>query len=369
MTSYMAQALRLARRAQGSTSPNPPVGAVLVKDGWIVGQGYTQPPGGNHAEIEAIQQAQAAANGAHLYVTLEPCAHYGRTPPCTQAIIEAGIAAVYVAAIDSNPAVNGAGLASLSAAGLRVEQLARYRAAAEALVEAHVKFMRTGSPLVTAKFAASLDGRVATRMGDSQWITGVAARAHAHRMRATVDAIVVGVNTVLADDPALTARPRGRVQRRQPRRVVVDSLARTPATARVIGGDGCCLVAVTERACPERVQLLQQRGAQVRVFPTGPGGMVDIGALLKRLAEEGRIDVLFEGGSTLLGSAFDAGVVDKVQAYLSPRIIGGRDALLAIGGTGAALLTDCPPLERTQVRRLGDDLLVTGYVRMPQPER
>ncbi|HLC29285.1 MAG TPA: bifunctional diaminohydroxyphosphoribosylaminopyrimidine deaminase/5-amino-6-(5-phosphoribosylamino)uracil reductase RibD, partial [Dehalococcoidia bacterium] len=197
MTDYMARAIKLAQRAQGTTSPNPPVGAVLVKDGRVVGEGYTQPPGQAHAEVMAIRAAAEAARGASLYVTLEPCSHHGRTPPCTEAICSAGITEVHMAMLDANPQVAGSGRRGLDAAHVQTFLEERHRRAAAELCEAHAKFMRTGRPFVTAKFAASLDGKIATRSGHSRWITGAPARAYAHRVRAASDAIIVGINTVL----------------------------------------------------------------------------------------------------------------------------------------------------------------------------
>ena len=224
----MQQAIALARRAAGSTSPNPAVGAVIVKDGKVVGAGHTMPPGGNHAEIEALNMAGESARGAVLYTTLEPCCHFGRTPPCTRAIIAAGVAEVRVAAQDPNPVVSGKGNAELEANGVRVISGEEGEAASQ-LYEAFAKHVQTGLPFVSAKFAMSLDGKIATHTGDSKWVTGPAARAAVQRMRRECDAVAVGVNTVLADDPQLTARDAGGAPRpRQPLRVVLDSRARTP---------------------------------------------------------------------------------------------------------------------------------------------
>ena len=245
---YMGLALSLARKAVGSVSPNPPVGAVLVRDGEVVGEGYTRPPGQAHAEIVAIRQAGPRARGATLYTTLEPCNHQGRTGPCSEAIIEAGVAEVHSAVTDPNPHVKGGGLSRLSEAGIAVST-GEMAGEAWRLIEAYAKHVTTGTPFVTAKFAMSLDGKIATRTGSSQWITGEEARAYAHRLRAASDAVMVGINTVLADDPRLTARDgSGAALDRQPLRVVVDSRGRTPREARMLGEPGSTLI-VTGGAC------------------------------------------------------------------------------------------------------------------------
>ena len=247
---YMGLALSLARKAVGSVSPNPPVGAVLVRDGEVVGEGYTRPPGQAHAEIVAIRQAGPRARGATLYTTLEPCNHQGRTGPCSEAIIEAGVAEVHSAVMDPNPHVKGGGLSRLSEAGLAVST-GEMAGEAWRLIEAYAKLVTTGTPFVTAKFAMSLDGKIATRTGSSQWITGEEARAYAHRLRAASDAVMVGINTVLADDPRLTARDgSGAALERQPLRVVVDSRGRIPREARMLGEPGSTLI-VTGGACLE----------------------------------------------------------------------------------------------------------------------
>ena len=239
---YMGLALSLAERAVGSVSPNPPVGAVLVRDGEVVGEGYTQPPGQAHAEIVAIRQAGPRARGATLYTTLEPCNHQGRTGPCSEAIIEAGVAEVHSAVMDPNPHVKGGGLSRLSEAGIAVST-GEMAGEASRLIEAYAKLVTTGTPFVTAKFAMSLDGKIATRTGSSQWITGEEARAYAHRLRAASDAVMVGINTVLADDPRLTARDgSGEALGRQPLRVVVDSRGRIPREARMLGEPGSTLI-------------------------------------------------------------------------------------------------------------------------------
>lgn len=362
MADYMARAIRLARKAQGSTSPNPPVGAVLVKDGHVIGEGYTQPPGDAHAEVVALRAAGTQAQGASLYVTLEPCVHHGRTSPCVDAIKAAGVAVVYVAAKDANPLVNGDGMRALDAAGITTVADGRHAQAAQELVEAHTKFILTGMPFVTVKFAASLDGKIATRTGHSKWITGDRARDYGHRVRASSDGVMVGINTVLADDPELTARPGGRGRARQPVRIVVDSRARTPLHARVLSAKGTCIIAVSDSAEEANVRDLEGRGALV-MRCSGHGPRVDLQILLHKLAQMGYINLLVEGGGTLIGSLMDLGLVDKVLAFFAPVILGGEGAHTAVSGLGAARIEQGRWLSDVTLRRLGADILVKGYVR------
>lgn len=355
----MKRALRLGRSALGSVSPNPAVGAVLVRDGEVVGEGRTQPPGQDHAEVVALNQAGARAAGATLYVTLEPCNHRGRTPPCTEAIVEAGVAEVHAAMADPNPRVAGGGLAHIEAAGIgtRVGEGAEE---ARVLVEAYSKFITTGLPFVTAKFAMSLDGKIATRTGDSRWITGRKARRHAHELRAASDAIMVGVNTVLADDPRLTARDsRGNPRSRQPLRVVVDSRGRVPEQARLLSEPGRTLIAVSGADDAAR-HLLTESGAEVESFPD-QNGAVDLADLLAALGRREATSVLVEGGGTLLGSLFDLGLVDKVVAFIAPAIIGGTSAPSPVAGIGIERIGDALRLHRIGVRRLGSDVAIVGY--------
>jgi diaminohydroxyphosphoribosylaminopyrimidine deaminase/5-amino-6-(5-phosphoribosylamino)uracil reductase len=361
---YMAQALSLARLALGQVSPNPAVGAVVVKEGVVLGQGYTQPPGSDHAEIVALKQAGEKARGGTLYVTLEPCCHYGRTPPCTQAVIAAGISEVQAATIDPNPRVSGKGKAELEQAGIRV-YVGEHEEEAKEIIEAFARYITTGLPFATAKFAMSLDGKIATRTGDSRWITGEEARRYVHNLRYINDAIMAGVNTVLADDPLLTVRccgGRGGSAKRQPLRVIVDSQGRTPLTARLFTEPGKILLAVGRRMPPEKKAAFAQTGAELLELPSS-GGLVDLTSLLKALGERQITSVLVEGGGTLLGSLFDNGLVDKVVAFIAPVIIGGREAKMAVGGRGVEKLAEALKLERVRVESLGDDLMVSGYVK------
>ena len=361
---YMERALSLARLALGSTSPNPAVGAVIAKDGVIIGEGYTQPPGAAHAEIVAIKQAGEESRGATMYVTLEPCCHFGRTPPCTQTIIEGGIAEVHIATLDPNPLVSGRGKASLDDAGIKTELGEREEEARE-LNEAYIKFITTGLPFVTVKFAMSLDGKIATKTGDSKWISGEESREYVHRLRRVADAIMVGVNTILDDDPRLTARhglDQAGVQEK-PIRVVVDSKARTPPTAQVFKQPGRTIVAVTTAAPPSNIKVLEKAGAEVLELPSREA-LVDLEALLAELGKREMTSVLVEGGGTLLGSFFklhEKCLADKVIAFIAPVIIGGRDAKLAVGGKGAERITDALQLSRVKIERFGDDVMICGY--------
>ena len=357
----MARAMALARRALGTTSPNPAVGAVLARDGAVIGEGYTLPPGQRHAEIGALQQAGAAAQGATLYVTLEPCCHYGRTPPCTDAVISAGVARVIYAAVDPNPRVAGGGAAALRAAGIAVEH--RPHPAADGLYEAFRKHILTGMPFVVAKFAMSLDGKIATRTGHSQWITGPEARARVHRMRKEMDGIMVGIGTARADDPQLTARADDGSPLPsdwQPARVVLDSSARLPPAARMLRQPGRTIVATADGADAGRCAALADAGA---VLMSCPGGdrRVNLAELLAGLGRQGIVSLLVEGGSATLGAMLDAWLVDQVQAFIAPALIGGSDAPSPIGGGGAAVMGDAWRLERTALEAIGTDWLITGY--------
>ncbi len=360
---YMEQALSLAKLALGQVSPNPAVGAVVVKDEVVVGQGYTQPPGSWHAEVLALKQAGEKAGGGVMYVTLEPCCHYGRTPPCSQAIIAAGIAEVHLAMLDPNPLVSGRGKDELEREGVKV-YVGEHEAEAGEINEAYAKFITTGMPLVTVKFAVSLDGKIATKSGDSKWISGEEARKYVHNLRCISDAIMAGVNTVLIDNPRLTFRCSGKggTAKKQPLRVIVDGKGRTPLTARVFSEPGKAMVALGRLATPEERAAFAQVGAELLELPSA-GGLVDLERLLKALGERGITSVLVEGGGILLGSLFDLGLVDKAIVFIAPIIIGGREAKTAVGGNGVNKVVDSFRLERIGLERLGEDLMVSGYVK------
>jgi diaminohydroxyphosphoribosylaminopyrimidine deaminase/5-amino-6-(5-phosphoribosylamino)uracil reductase len=360
---YMGQALSLARLALGQASPNPAVGAVVIKKGAVVGQGYTQPPGSHHAEVLALKQAGEAARGGVMYVTLEPCAHYGRTPPCTEAIISAGIKRVHMAMLDPNPIVSGRGKDQLEQKGIRT-YLGEDAEEAKEINEAYIKFITTGFPFVTAKFAISLDGKIATRTGNSRWISGPESRKYVHCLRYTSDAIMAGANTVIADDPHLTTRcsgGKGGTARKQPLRVIVDGEGRTPLTARVFNEPGETLLALGRAAKSEERAAFTKAGAEILEIPAADG-QVDLGRLLKVLGERQITSILVEGGGILLGSLFDQGLVDKVIAFIAPVIIGGEEAKTAVAGRGVDQVAESFRLEGMKVEKLGDDLMVSGYV-------
>jgi len=364
---WMQRAIALAWRARGRVAPNPAVGAVVVREGIIVGEGCTKPPGGPHAEIVALNQAGERARGATLYVTLEPCAHYGRTPPCVDAILRAGIRRVVIAIRDPYPEVDGRGIAALRAAGLEVDVGLEAKAAA-AVVAGYLKRLRTGLPEVTLKYAMTLDGRLATRTGHSRWITGPEARRYAHQLRDRHDAILVGVGTVLQDDPELTTRldpsECGDGGPPHPLRVVLDSQARTPPTARLLSPavPGQTLIVTTEGAPPERVAALRAAGAEIITVPARCG-KVDIRSALFELGARGINSVLVEGGGRVLGSLFDAGLVDRVGAFVAPVLVGGSDAPIPLAGRGVETMEQAVRLRDVRIRELGTDVVIEGRVR------
>jgi diaminohydroxyphosphoribosylaminopyrimidine deaminase / 5-amino-6-(5-phosphoribosylamino)uracil reductase len=360
---WMGAALEAARLADYRTSPNPMVGAVVVQDGEAVGTGFHRRAGEPHAEVEALREAGTRARGATLYVTLEPCAHQGRTPACAPAVAAAGVARVVAAIEDVNPLVAGRGFAVLREAGIEVTTgvLAEE---ARRLVEFHARWITSGRPFVTAKFAMSLDGRIATHEGEAKWITSDESRDLVHRMRHAHDAILVGANTVIRDDPNLTTRLPGGGGR-QPLRIVLDSRLRVSSAARIFNqvGDAAAagvLVATSDRARGERLAELEAAGIPVEVFPSVEG-KVSLEHLLGFLGAKEKISLLIEGGSSVHGSAFDHRLVDRVVAFIAPRVIGGLEAPAAVGGHGVDLLADATPLRDVEVTRAGGDILVSGY--------
>ncbi|MDY7019450.1 MAG: bifunctional diaminohydroxyphosphoribosylaminopyrimidine deaminase/5-amino-6-(5-phosphoribosylamino)uracil reductase RibD [Chloroflexota bacterium] len=360
---YMEYALSLAKLATGYTSPNPAVGAVVVKDEFVIGTGYTRPAGFDHAEVMALHQASDKTKGATMYVTLEPCCYYGRTPPCTKAIIDAGISEVHIALLDPNPRVSGQGVKQLNEAGIKT-YIGEYQQQASEINEAYIKYISTGLPFVIAKFAVSLDGKIAAKTGDSRWITNDEARKYAHIIRHTVDVIMVGINTVITDNPYLTARGcggKGGMKKKQPMRLVVDSKGRTPPDFHIFQPSGEVLLAVVEPLEKIKRTALIQAGAEVLELP-GKEGMVDIEELLKTLGKREIVSILVEGGGKLLGSFFDQCLVDKVLAFISPIIIGGCEAKTAVEGCGINSISEAWRLGKVSTERFGDNILVSGYV-------
>ena len=358
---FMRRALELAERGRGLTSPNPMVGAVVVADrGEIVGEGFHARAGGPHAEIEALRAAGSRARGATLYVTLEPCSHQGRTPPCAPAVIAAGVARVVASIGDPNPQVSGTGFNALRAAGIEVV-VGVGAAEAELQNRAFLTAMRERRPHVTLKAGMTLDGKIADLHGVSRWITGEAARLHAHRLRSESDAIVVGIGTVLRDDPELTVR-LGHPWPREPLRVVLDTTARTPVGARLIraGRPSAAVIAVAAGAPEPRVRALAAAGATVVSCGTRDG-RVDLGALLGELLAREVRAVLVEGGGEVHGAFLDAGLVDRVAMFAAPLLIGGRGATPVVAGAGRELKS-AVRLGSFTVTPLGDDLLVEADV-------
>ena len=359
---FMQRALDLARRAQGRTSPNPLVGAVIVKDGKVIGEGYHQKAGTPHAEVHALNAAGEDAKGATLYVTLEPCCHWGRTPPCTEAVIHAGIAQVYVAEVDPNPSVAGKGVQRLQNVGIDVH-VGVLRQKASDLNEVHRKYIQTGNPFVILKAAMSLDGKIATASGESQWITSEASRQRGHEVRDAVDAILVGRGTVARDNPALTTRLQDR-EGQDATRIVLDSHGRTRPDARIFNAESEAgvIVAVTPEASTENVNTLEKAGAEVITVPDAHS-KVCFKSLMEILGKREITSLLIEGGSQINASALAAGIVDKVMCFIAPKLIGGQNAPGPIGGVGIQSLTEAVNLQRMRVTPMPEhDILIEGYL-------
>ncbi len=363
---WMHRALDLSSQAIGRVSPNPGVGAVIVQDGQIVGQGHTEPPGQRHAEIVALDQAGKLASGATMYVTLEPCSHHGRTPPCLDAILDAGIARVVIAVRDPNPLVNGRSIAALQEAGVEVE----VGTGASEAIRINAGFFRrlqTGRPEIHAKYAMSLDGKIATHTGHARWITGPEAREQAHLIRDRSDAILVGIGTVLADDPMLTTRIddvlAGFGGPSHPVRVVVDSQARTPITAAMLRSEtpGQTIIAVSELAPANRISELRDTGADILTLPD-INGRVNLDALMLSLGERGINALMVEGGAQIIGSLADEGLIDRVTAFIAPVLLGGDGAPSPIGGSGVAQADHGLRLVEPAFEQIGDDIRISGYV-------
>jgi diaminohydroxyphosphoribosylaminopyrimidine deaminase/5-amino-6-(5-phosphoribosylamino)uracil reductase len=353
----MRQALELAQRGQGFVEPNPMVGAVVVRDGQVVGEGWHERFGEAHAEVIALRRAGDAARGGTLYVTLEPCCHQGKTPPCTEAVLRSGVARVVVAMQDAFPAVAGKGLAQLRSAGLVVE-VGACEAEARVLNAPFSKLIDKGQPFVIAKWAMTLDGKIATRTGDSKWITGEAARAKAHELRARVDGILVGIGTALADDPLLTARPTGP---RIATRVVLDSQLRLPADSQLVRTvkHAPLLLVHAADAPAERQMALERFGCELLALPS-VNGRVSIAALLQNLGERRWTNLLVEGGAAVLGSFFDAQAIDEVWAFVAPKLLGGAAAPAPIAGVGLEHVASALRLDGVSIEALGEDWLVRG---------
>ena len=355
---FMREALRIAKNAEGRTSPNPLVGAVVVKDGKIIAEGWHRQAGTPHAEVHALNMAGELAKGATLYVTLEPCSHFGRTPPCVNKIIDSGIKRVVAAMKDPNPKVSGRGFEILKNAGIDVE-IGVLEAESRALNAVFLKFITKKLPFVTLKFASSLDGKIATFSGESQWISCAESRKYAHHLRDINDAILVGIGTVLADNPSLTTRL---VEGKNPVRVIVDSNARIPLDSKVVTDKSArTIIAVTENAPAEKISKLKARDAEI-IF-CGGEKRVDLKILMEKLAELEITSVLVEGGGTIHFAMLKSGLADKILAFIAPKIIGGAKSLTSVEGLGFEKLAEAVDLSNFTAEKIGEDFLLSGYIR------
>lgn len=354
----MERALKLADKGRGQTSPNPMVGAVVVRAGRIVGEGYHEGAGLPHAEVHALNQAGTKAKGATLYVNLEPCCHAGRTPPCTKAILTAGIERVVCAVEDPNPIVSGRGVQHLRGAGITVE-VGCLEHEAERLNEIYFHYMRTGVPFVSLKIAQTLDGRIAASNGSSRWISGEASRRYGHVLRAQHDAVLVGAKTVVQDDPELTVR---HVQGKNPIRIILARTLGIPLDSRVVndGGEGRTRVVTSVDGDPSTIEALQSKGVGIWSLPLNEAGRFDLTALLKKAAEEDITSLLVEGGCEVFSTFLRARLVDKVYIFVAPTILGS--GLPSIGDIGIGTLENGLHLRDVEVRRSGQDVLMTGYL-------
>ncbi len=355
---YMKRALQLARRGLGKVSPNPMVGAVIVKGGRIVGEDYHRRYGGPHAEVNAIAAASGDTSGATMYVTLEPCCHYGKTPPCVEAVIKAGIKRVVIGTLDPFPRMRGKSLEILRQAGIETSAGVLEKECL-ALNEVYFRYINTGRPFVTVKFAQTLDGRIATAAGGSRWISSPPSRQLAHRLRARHDAILVGVATVLADDPELTTRL---VRGRNPVRVVLDSKLRLPLTAKLLAGQDKArtLVATTPAADPVKLAALEEMGVEVLKVPADAQGRVDLEKLLPLLAQRQISSVLVEGGAEVITAFLRAGLADRLVVFIAPRIMGR--GIEAVGELDIAEVARAIKITYERVYRSGEDIVVEGKV-------
>lgn len=358
---YMSRALELAQKGIGYTNPNPLVGAVIVKNGKIIGEGYHQLYGGPHAEVNAFKNAIEDVAGATMYVTLEPCSHYGKTPPCANAIVEKKIDKVVISVNDPNPLVAGKGIELLRNNGIEVvtgvlEEEGRK------LNEIFLKYITSKLPFCILKTAMTLDGKIATHIGDSKWITNERSREFVHKLRHRVSGIMVGIGTILADNPMLNTRLKDG-EGSDPHKIIVDSKAQMPLDARVLNmqSKASTIVAVTEQADKKRIELLKDRGAEIILTPL-KDGKVDLNFLMKELGRRKIDSVLLEGGGTLNYSALEEGIVDKVYSFIAPKIIGGKEAKTPVEGIGKHYIKDAIVLEDIEVKCFENDIMIEGYI-------
>ena len=358
---FMEMALDLAEKGRGFTSPNPMVGAVVVKDGIVVGSGYHEAVGKAHAEVNAIKDAGNLAKEATLFVTLEPCNHHGRTPPCTDKIKDAGISRVVVAMKDPNPDVKGSGIDYFKKRGIDISS-GLYEDIAKRLNEAYIKYVQTKRPFVIIKCAATLDGRIATRTGDSKWVSGKESRAFVHRLRHAVDAIMVGIDTVKKDNPRLTTRLDG-MKGSDPIRIILDTHLSISEDAKIlhIDSDSDTIIATGESASKDQKAAIEKKGVWI-LQSSFKDGLIDLDILIESLGDLGITSLLIEGGSRVIASSLAARIVDKVIFFYAPRILGGDDGVPICAGTGPELMSESIPLKDISVRQFGDDVMIEGYI-------
>jgi diaminohydroxyphosphoribosylaminopyrimidine deaminase/5-amino-6-(5-phosphoribosylamino)uracil reductase len=348
---YMGRALQLARRGMGAVSPNPMVGALIVRAGRIIAEGWHRKFGADHAEIDVLKRASGSVRGATIYVTLEPCCHWGKTPPCADTLIEQGIKRVVIATLDPNPLVDGKGAQTLKDHGIEVT-VEVLEQAARKLNEVYLHYIRTGLPFITVKYAQSLDGRIATVQGNSRWISSERSRRFTHRLRAQHDAIMVGIGTVLADDPLLTVRL---VKGRDPLRICLDSKLRIPLNARVLRDDGKTLIATTDEHGKEKVAAIQKQGKEVLVLQRGANGRVELRSLMKVLAEKGIASIMVEGGKEVITSLLQEGLVNRMVVITAPLILG--KGVEGIGDLGITDLDKAIKPSTQEIKRIGEDVV------------
>ena len=362
---FMEMALDLAKKGRGFTAPNPMVGAVIVRDNQVVGKGFHQAAGMAHAEINAIDNAGILTQNATLYVNLEPCNHMGRTPPCSEKIVAAGIKRVVVAMRDPNPHVKGGGIEYLESHGVQVT-LGVCEDQAVKLNEFFRKYIQTKRPFSIVKCAATLDGRIATKTGDAKWVTGEDSRKFVHQLRHAVDAIMVGINTIEKDDPSLTTRLNhtfGNNKGLDPTRIVLDTHLRISEQAKLLrlDSDSATVIVTGGDVSPKKRERIEALGARI-VEASTQQGLIDLSSLMNLLGNMGITSLLIEGGARVIASAIAAGIVDKIIFFFAPKILGGDDGVPICKGPGASLMNDCIRVKDIQIRRFGDDVMIEGYI-------
>jgi diaminohydroxyphosphoribosylaminopyrimidine deaminase / 5-amino-6-(5-phosphoribosylamino)uracil reductase len=358
---YMKMALDLAKKGRGFVNPNPMVGAVIVKEGKVLGKGYHKFFGGPHAEVYALKEAGENAKDSCLYVTLEPCSHYGKTPPCAKAIIKSGIKRVVIASVDPNPLVSGNGIKMLKAAGIEVDTGVMESSALQ-LNEVFMKYISKRLPFVVMKCAVTLDGKIATCTGESKWITGKASRNRVHKMRNSLTAVMVGVGTILDDNPLLTTRLEGKS--RSPKAIILDSKLKSPVNSRVFETlkEREVIIACTEKFDEENYAKLKDKGVKIIICPEDSNSMVDLKYLVRKLGKLGIDSILIEGGGSVNFSALKSDIVDKVVYFIAPKIFGGKDAKTSVEGSGIESISDEIKLENVSVKSIGEDIMIEAYL-------